>query len=75
MTEINCQCGAEDCFTRMVIRPLHDDSPVPLVELEIKGTSLLFLDEEGITDLYIKVLNALNVQPVPAEVAERYDYE
>lgn len=70
---ITCKCS--NCETVMNVRPLVDgvENPVPLVELEIKGNRKIYLDEETVKDLYIKALNALNVQCVPDEVAENYD--
>lgn len=71
---IICKC-CDPCKTVMSVRPLLPDigNPVPLVELEIIGNKKLYLDEMGIIDLYIKARNALNLQPVPDEVAENYD--
>lgn len=74
---IPCKCDGADCTAVINVRPLIEgvENPIPLVELEIDGGKCVFLDEQGVIDLYIKARNALNLQPVPDEVAAAYDYE
>lgn len=71
---IPCKC-CEPCEAVLSVRPLLPDigNPVPLVELEIIGGKCLYLDEQGVIDLYIKARNLLGLKPVPDEVAAGYD--
>lgn len=72
---IDCKCDGIGCKAVINVRPLIEgvENPIPLVELEIEGGKCVFLDEQGIIDLYIKARNALNLLPVPDEVAAHYD--
>lgn len=72
---IDCKCDGRICTGTINIRPLIEgvENPIPIVELSIEGNKRIYLDEQGVIDLYIKARNALNLKPVPDEVAEHYD--